>query len=76
VITGNGFSKSSRRVASLTSIAAAADVSVSTVSKVLNGRSDVAGDPRAARPDLAVARLQFTLMSTWNGVACAAVHRE
>jgi DNA-binding LacI/PurR family transcriptional regulator len=46
VITGNGFSKSSRLAASLTSIAAAADVSVSTVSKVLNGRSDVAPETR------------------------------
>jgi LacI family transcriptional regulator len=46
VITGNGFSKSSRRAPSLTSIAAAADVSVSTVSKVLNGRSDVAPETR------------------------------
>ena len=46
MITGNGFSKSSRLAASLTSIAAAADVSVSTVSKVLNGRSDVAPETR------------------------------
>ena len=40
------FSKSSGRPDSLTSIATAAGVSVSTVSKVLNGRSDVAPETR------------------------------
>jgi DNA-binding LacI/PurR family transcriptional regulator len=42
----SGFSKSGERPRSLTSIAAAAGVSVSTVSKVLNGRTDVAPETR------------------------------
>ncbi len=46
MIQGNDFSKNSRRTGSLTSIAAAAGVSVSTVSKVLNGRTDVAPQTR------------------------------
>jgi DNA-binding LacI/PurR family transcriptional regulator len=46
VIQSNSFSKDSGRPVSLTSIAAAAGVSVSTVSKVLNGRSDVAPETR------------------------------
>ena len=40
------LSKNAGRAGSLTSIAAAAGVSVSTVSKVLNGRSDVAPETR------------------------------
>jgi DNA-binding LacI/PurR family transcriptional regulator len=46
MIQGNDFSKSSKRARSLTDIAVAAGVSVSTVSKVLNGRSDVAPETR------------------------------
>jgi DNA-binding LacI/PurR family transcriptional regulator len=46
-VTRSGdFSKNVGRTGSLTSIAAAAGVSVSTVSKVLNGRSDVAPETR------------------------------
>jgi DNA-binding LacI/PurR family transcriptional regulator len=46
-VTRSGdFSKNIARPDSLTSIAAAAGVSVSTVSKVLNGRSDVAPETR------------------------------
>ncbi len=46
MIRDNDFSKNPRRTGSLTSVAAAAGVSVSTVSKVLNGRSDVAPQTR------------------------------
>src|ERR1700733_7802624 len=46
MIRGDDFSKSSSRAGSLHDIAASAGVSVSTVSKVLNGRTDVAPETR------------------------------
>ena len=52
-------------------VALAAGVSVSTVSRVLNGRNDVAADTLSARPE----RLSTTwaIRRAWPPRACAAI---